>query len=139
MIFIWAMGCTMPIKIDVQLPFTADQVWVVLGTPDRVDWVPGVESCSLKDGVRSLVLPGAGAIKERILNLDNSIKKIEYSCFESPGPLESHYSSIQVLEAKEGCRLLWEASVEPVAIETFVRASMQGALAQLKRILTLGD
>lgn len=129
----------MSIKIDVQLPFTADQVWMVLGAPDRIDWVPGVESCSLKDGVRSLVLPGAGAIKERIINLDNSLRKIEYSCFESPGPLESHHAAMQVLEATEGCRLLWEASVEPVAIESFLRASMQGALEQLKRTLTLAN
>jgi len=128
-----------PIKIDVRLPSTADQVWMVLGTPDRVDWVPGVESCSLKDGVRSLVLPGAGAIKERILNLDHSLRKIEYSCFESPGPLVSHYASMQVVEAKDGCRLLWEARVKPVAIEAFVRTSMQGALEQLKTILIQGD
>ena len=129
----------MAIKIDIPLSFTADQVWAVVGTPDRVDWVPGVESCTFRDGVRSLVLPGAGAIKERILSLDHSVRKIEYSCFESPGALKSHHAAMHVVESNKGCRLLWEASVEPVGIESFVNASMRAALIQLKKILTLAD
>ena len=54
------------------LHFSEEEVWAVLGKPDRVDWVPGVKSCDFDGEVRSLILPGAGAIKERILLLTPS-------------------------------------------------------------------
>ena len=53
----------MPVVIDHEFKATAEQLWEILGTPDRVDWVPGVTSCTFDGEVRSLDLPGAGAIK----------------------------------------------------------------------------
>ncbi|MDG0969091.1 MAG: SRPBCC family protein [Porticoccaceae bacterium] len=126
----------MAIKIEHHLLFSADEVWRVLGTPDRVDWVPGVKSCLFDGEVRCLDLPGAGTIKERILLRDNSIRRIEYSCFESPGALLSHHASMQIIESENGCTLHWEANVEPVEIENFVKPSMQGSLDQLEKVLS---
>ena len=103
--------------------------------PDRVDWVPGVTSCSFDGEVRSLDLPGAGAIKERILRHDNDARIIEYSCFESPGNLESHRAKMEITAADGGCRLQWEASVEPVAIEPFIKGSMEGCIVRLEQML----
>ena len=126
----------MPINFEEKLDFSADAVWEILGTPDRVDWVPGVEQCTFDGEVRSLELPGAGAIKERILSRDHANKTIKYSCFESPGPMTSHYASMQIVEQDHGCRLLWQAKIEPVELEPFVKSSMEGALAQLQQILS---
>ena len=128
-------GVTISIRFDYFLSFSADQVWAILGTPDRVDWVPGVESCHFDGEVRSLILPGAGAIKERILLRDDSSKKIEYTCFESPGALESHHASMHIVGSDNGCRLLWEAKIEPVELEVFVKESMKGSLVQLESVL----
>ena len=35
----------MPIRIETEIPHKAEKVWAVVGTPDRIDWVNGVESC----------------------------------------------------------------------------------------------
>ena len=75
----------MTVIIDHHFNAPADQLWDILGTPDRVDWVPGVEHCALEGDVRSLTLPGAGDIKERILFHSHARRIIEYSCFEAPG------------------------------------------------------
>ena len=74
----------MAVVIDHEFKASPDALWEILGTPDRVDWVPGVTSCSFDGEVRSLDLPGAGTIKERILTHDNDARILEYSCFESP-------------------------------------------------------
>lgn len=126
----------MPIRFEHKFDYSATAVWEILGTPDRVDWVPGVESCTFDGEVRSLDLPGAGAIKERILNRDDGERKIEYSCFESPGTMTSHHACMQIVQLSHGCKLLWQAQIEPIELEPFIKNSMEGALAQLERVLS---
>lgn len=128
----------MAVNIDHEFFVAPEALWEILGTPDRVDWVPGVKSCSFDGEVRSLDLPGAGAIKERILRLDNEAMALEYSCVESPGNLESHRAQMQVTPTNTGCRLAWQASVEPVAIEPFIKGSMEGCIVRLEEMLGLG-
>ena len=125
----------MSIKVDHQFNASADQLWAILGTPDRIDWVPGVTSCTFDGEVRSLHLPGAGDIKERIPSRDEGNKTMEYSCFETPTPLQSHHASIEIIANADGCRLLWETRVAPIEIETFIRTSMEGCLERLTEIL----
>ena len=127
----------MAVLIDHEFEVSADTLWAILGVPDRVDWVPGVQSCSYDGEVRSLYLPGAGAIKERILRHDNEARVLEYSCFESPGNLESHRAEMQITPTERGCRLLWEAKVEPVVIEPFIKGSMDGCIARLEEMLSV--
>jgi len=125
------------ILIDHEFAVAPAVLWGILGTPDRVDWVPGLTSCSFDGEVRSLVLPGAGAIKERILRHDNEKRILEYACFESPGGLESHHARMEIIEAETGCRLYWETTVAPVAIEPFIKGSMDGCISRLEELLGL--
>ena len=125
----------MAVNIEHQFRATADRLWEVLGKPDRVDWVPGVQHCVLEGDVRSLTLPGAGNIKERILFYSNEQRIIEYSCFEAPGTLKTHYARMEVIPNAKGCQLLWHAEVTLVNIEAFIRKSMEACLARLEQLL----
>lgn len=129
----------MSVKFNHQFNASADQLWAILGTPDRIDWVPGATSCTFDGSVRSLSLPGAGNIKERILSHSDELRTMEYSCFETPAPLQSHHSSIQIVAEGSKCRLLWETSVTPTEIESFIRASMAGCIEKLTEILDQAD
>ena len=40
-----------------------------------------------------------------------------------------------VLEDDEGSRLIWEASIEPIELETFVKESMKESIIQLEKVL----
>ena len=125
----------MSVRFDHQFNHSADQLWAIVGTPDRIDWVPGAASCTYDGEVRSLSLPGAGDIKERILSRDDDQRSMEYSCFETPAPLESHYASMQIIPNADGCRLIWETAVTPLAFESFIRTSMEGCLERINEIL----
>ena len=125
----------MAIVITQHLEFEADRVWAIVGEPGRVDWVPGVEECAFDGEVRTLVLPGAGRIKERILNRDAASRTLSYSCFDSPTPLESHHASIEVRPLADGCEFVWKTTVVPESNEKFIEQSKMGALAQLNKIL----
>ena len=74
----------MPVFIDHEFKASAEQLWEILGTPDRVDWVHKVTSCTFDGEVRSLDLPGAGAIKERILNHDSDARIPETPALRVP-------------------------------------------------------
>ena len=125
----------MAVVIDHEFKASAEELWEILGTPDRVDWVPGVTSCTFDGEVRSLDLPGAGPIKERILNHDNDARILEYSCFESPGGLESHRAKMEITATDYGSRLQWQVRVKPVVIEPFIKNSMEGCISRLEKML----
>ncbi len=128
----------MPIELNHDFAHPAAQVWAIVGTPDRTDWVPGVESCEFVDGVRSMQMQGAGLVRERILTVDEDKQFIEYSVIESAVPLASHLASITIEETSTGCRLTWRTTVDPLAVEPFIVDSMKAALVQLEKILN-GD
>ena len=125
----------MAVIINHQFKFAPEAVWAIVGTPDRVDWVPGVKDCVFDGEVRTLSLPGAGRIKERILSRNAESMTMEYSCFESPMPLEQHHAYIEVRPAPGGCELIWKTTVKPEAIEKFILQSKDGAILQLLDIL----
>lgn len=126
----------MSVTIDHQFNTTAEQLWAIVGTPDRIDWVPGATSCQVDGDIRSLTLQGAGRIKERILSHDNQELTMEYSCFETTAPLQSHRSRIEVIANADGCQLVWQTTVTPSEIEVFIRTSMKDCVTKLEQILT---
>ena len=126
----------MSVTIDHQFNTTAEQLWAIVGTPDRIDWVPGATSCQIDGDIRSLTLQGAGRIKERILSHDHQKRTMEYSCFETAAPLQSHRSRIEVIANADGCQLIWQTTVTPSEIEVFIRTSMKDCVTKLEEILT---
>ncbi|MFT4819588.1 MAG: hypothetical protein ACI8PP_001145 [Candidatus Pseudothioglobus sp.] len=125
----------MSIRLEKSFDAEASALWAILGQPERIDWVPGIESCVFDGKVRAFTLPGAGALKEEILLLDHDQRRIEYSCFESPIPLTLHQASMQVTDTEGGCHLVWETRIEPEKFEPFIVESMEGALQRLQTIL----
>ena len=123
------------IRFDEWLPVSAQHLWSILGTVDRVDWVPGVTACELDGSVRRLHLPGAGDIAEEIKVRDEAQFRLVYQCIESPQPMDFHEARIQIIpDSDDRCRLIWEAVIRPEQFEPFLKGSMEGALAQLKEV-----
>ena len=100
------------IRFDEWLPVSAEHLWSILGTVDRVDWVPGVTACELDGSVRRLHLPGAGAIAEEIKVRDEAQFRLVYQCIESPQPMDFHEARIQIMpDSDDRCRFINEARI----------------------------
>lgn len=126
----------MSIEIIHQFHAPAGALWEIVGVPDRVDWVPGVTQCFYEDNVRRLIMPGAGQIAERILSLDDENMFIEYSCIESEPALKHHLASMTVsAESADSCSMIWRTEVEPLAVEPFIKQSMEGCLQRIEALL----
>jgi hypothetical protein len=119
---------------------SADVVWGVIWQVDRVDWVPGVQRCVLQGDVRTLDLPGAGEIQERIVLCDPEAYELTYQCIQSPIPLEHHEARMRLSALPNGgCEFAWEADILPTNFEVFLKDSMTGALAQLIEVVARAE
>ena len=125
----------MAIKIEEILPYPPATVWAIVGEPDRVDWVTGVESAEFDGEVRRFKMVGAGSLAERINQRDVGRMYLEYSVIDSTPPLQSHVASITLEPHEEGTRFIWQTTVEPVAVEPFIATGMKGSLVQLANVL----
>ena len=125
----------MAIKIEEILPYPPATIWAIVGEPDRVDWVTGVESAEFDGEVRRFKMVGAGGLAERINQRDEPRMYLEYSVIESTPPLQSHVASITLEAHAAGTRFIWQTAVEPVAAQPFIAKGMKGSLAQLADIL----
>ena len=125
----------MSIEVKHFLPFPAQTIWAIVGSPGRVDWVPGVESCEFDGEVRRFKMEGAGGLAERIVSHDDAQMFMEYSVVESTPPLQTHLASIKLNAQDQGTEFIWCTSVEPVAVEPFIKQGMLGSLALLEQIL----
>ena len=125
----------MAIKIEEILPYPPATIWAIVGEPDRVDWVTGVESAEFDGEVRRFKMVGAGDLAERINQRDEPRMYLEYSVIESTPPLQSHVASITLEAHADGTRFIWQTAVEPVAVEPFIAKGMKGSLAQLADLL----
>jgi hypothetical protein len=125
----------MSMEIKHFLPFSPQTIWAVVGSPGRVDWVPGVESCDFDGEVRRFKMAGAGGLAERIVSHDDAQMFMEYSVVESTPPLKSHLASINLNPQGDGTEFTWCTDVEPVEVEPFIKKGMLGSLALLEQIL----
>ena len=129
----------MSIEVKYFLPYSSASIWAIVGSPGRVDWVPGVESCEFDGEVRRFKMEGAGELAERIVNHDDIQMFMEYSVVESIPRLKSHLASIKLNpqegSAGLGTEFIWRTDVAPVEVEPFIKKGMEGSLALLKQIL----
>jgi hypothetical protein len=126
----------MAIQIEYEFNATAQQLWDIVGTPDRIDWVPGVTEYVFDGKVRRLGIPGAGQIAEKILLHSNERMRLEYSCIDSSPPLDHHLATIQLNSiGKSRCSMRWETEVTPIEVEPFIEKSMHGCLKKLEELL----
>ena len=54
------------IRFDEWLPVSAEHLWSILGTVDRVDWVPGVTACELDGSVDDYICLALELLQKRL-------------------------------------------------------------------------
>jgi len=112
---------------------SADQVWAMLRTGERMDrWVPAITLCEVtgsgEGASRRCVLDGHELV-ERIESVDDEGRVFQYRILEqSVLPVRDVLGTLFVLERGESCEVVWLTSFElldPSAREV-VRSAMRG-------------
>lgn len=124
------------LTLKLELPYSVEVVWDIIGDVTRCDWVPSVESISLNDNVRSFTMEGIGEVQEKILLKDSKTHTLQYTAIKTPSPLQHHLATIELETLGEGCLLQWTSEIAPEQFGDAIEHGMQISLDGLKRVLS---
>lgn len=116
---------------------SSKMIWSIISDLSRSDWVPGVESISLEDNVRTFKMKGMGRLVEKILKCDHDLLELEYSAIETLAPINHHLAKIR-LEAKENesTDFIWTTEIDPEEFAEAIHQGMTLSLDQLQIVLS---
>lgn len=115
-----------------KLTIDSDRAWNAIHGIGRLDvWFPSIDTCRVEgEGVganRFLTLAGgAGDIKDVIVEIDPSARRLKYQRVESPFPVSSYLGTVEVFESFDGSAIVvWTVDFES---EESVSAAVAEAL-----------
>ena len=123
------------IKLEEELPFSPSEIWEVVGNVTRADWVPSVNTISLKDSIRTFIMAGVGQIQEKILLCDNENHRLQYSAIKTPSGIEHHLATIQLSPIGNNCLFSWATEIQPDEYAPIAEQGMKISIEALKTIL----
>jgi hypothetical protein len=117
----------------------ADRVWDVVADVGAVHQrlLPGrVAEARIEGDVRVLTMPDGAQVRELILAVDHSIRRMAYTVTEGRRlPLTYHHASFQVFEEGGRSRLVWLTDVLPHALADVVKGRVERGIQEIKEIL----
>jgi len=107
-------------------------IWNIISDLSRSDWVPGVESITLEDNVRTFKMKGMGRLVEKIVKCDHDAFELEYSAIETLAPINHHLAKIKLVSNEnESTNFIWITEIDP---EEFADAILQGMVSSLDQL-----
>lgn len=109
----------MKIEETIQVALPAADVWRVAGDPASIaSWLPGLDSSTMDENVRTATWAGdGGSARERILQRDDQARFYEYEYIDGPLPLSDFVSRLSVDPTAEGCMVTWTAEFSAATSE----------------------
>jgi mxaD protein len=106
------------VEESVQINAPADKVWEkVSNFNDLGAWHPAVKSTEMVSGknnkvgaMRLLTLQDGGTIKEKLLAYNSKKMTFKYSIIEGVLPVSGYVSSVTVMPAKDGSKVVWKGT-----------------------------
>ena len=112
--------------------FSPQIIWSIVSDLSRSDWVPGVESITLEDNVRTFKMKGMGRLVEKVLKCDHDALELEYSAIETLAPINHHLAKIKLVSNEnESTDFIWTTEIDP---EEFADAILQGMVSSLDQL-----
>ena len=112
-------------------------IWNIISDLSRSDWVPGVESITLEDNVRTFKMKGMGRLVEKILKCDHDALELEYSAIETLAPINHHLAKIKLISNEnESTDFIWTTEIDPEEFADAIHQGMVSSLDQLELVLS---
>ena len=113
------------------------RIWEIISDLSRSDWVPGVESITLEDNVRTFKMKGMGRLVEKILKCDHDALELEYSAIETLAPINHHLAKIKLVSNEnDSTDFIWTTEIDPEEFADAILQGMVSSLDQLKLVLS---
>ena len=114
-----------------------EMIWNIISDLSRSDWVPGVESITLEDNVRTFKMQGMGRLVEKIVKCDHDALELEYSAIETLAPINHHLAKIKLVSKEnESTDFIWTTEIDPEEFADAIHQGMVSSLDQLELVLS---
>ena len=112
-------------------------IWNIISDLSRSDWVPGVESITLEDNVRTFKMKGMGRLVEKIVKCDHDALELQYSAIETLAPINHHLAKIKLVSNEnESTDFIWTTEIDPEEFADAIHQGMVSSLDQLESLLS---
>jgi Polyketide cyclase / dehydrase and lipid transport len=112
-----------------------DQVWALLGAPDRVhEWFPGIASCTVNGDQRVIVTGSGIPMPEQILTVDPALRRFQYRI--TAPMFAEHLSTIDVHDLEDGtCLAVYSVDADPAPLALVIGGAARTGLEGLDAVL----
>ncbi|WP_431977723.1 SRPBCC family protein [Micromonospora haikouensis] len=127
--------------VEVAIDVPAQRVWEAIADVGAVHrrLLPGrVVDARIEGDVRILTMPDGAQVRELILAVDHTIRRMAYAVVEGQRlPLTYHHAAFQVLQEGDHSRLVWLTDILPHAMADAVRARLERGIEEIREVLEL--
>lgn len=114
-----------------RLAAPAEEVWALVREPAGIaDWLPGVDGVVM-DGEDRIVTAMGAEIREAC-EVDDTLRRFQYTITDGPLTFEVHRATIDVLEDGDGCVVVYSIEIQPGDMVAIMDAIAGGAIAALR-------
>jgi hypothetical protein len=113
----------------------ADDLWALLGAPDRVhEWFPGIESCTVTGDQRVVVTRSGLPMPEQILTVDPTLRRLQYRI--TAPMFTEHLSTIDVHDLGDGSSLVvYGVDADPAPLALVIGGAARAGLVGLPALM----
>ena len=119
----------------VRLHLPPDDIWALLGAPERVhEWFPGIASCTV-DGDQRVVVTGSGIpMPEQLLTIDPVLRRFQYRI--TAPMFTEHLSTIDIHDLDDGtCLAVYSVDADPAPLALVIGGAARAGLEGLPALL----
>ena len=119
------------ISEDITIRASPDEIWAVVGDPERQwEWFPGMASSTVEGDVRTVELLTGMRILEQLLEVNPDQRYLKYR-ITAPIQFDHHLGVIEVKKLDMGSRVIYRQELSPTALTYVFRSAVQDALASV--------
>ncbi|MFI5036401.1 MAG: SRPBCC family protein [Acidimicrobiales bacterium] len=121
------------LRYERRIAASADAVWRVVRRPESIsEWFPGIVSCTVDGGRRTVVTATGMAMDEEILTIDDTARRFAYRVTSTP--LRNHLGVIDVFDLGANDSLcVYSTTCEPDTLALLIAGGTAGALVEIAR------
>ena len=127
------------VRVEAVINVPAHRVWDAVADVGAVHrrLLPGrVADARIEGDTRILTMPDGSQIRELIVSVDHSIRRMAYAVVEGQRlPLTYHNAAFQVVDEGDRSRLVWLTDVLPHAMAAAVHARVERGIVEIRQIL----
>ena len=120
--------------IDVEA--SVEDVWDKIANVGSISDLVGFVTESQLDGdIRVCKMGDGGILEEKIISIDNALRRVSYCIINSPLDLEFHSASMQAVPKGKGASMIWITDLKPDSMAEQFDSIFEEAVPSIKSAL----